>query len=342
MALSGGADSVALLHLLRDLDGRGRADARRRRPPAPRPARRRRRRGSGFLRGPDAHGSASRSTTARVDVAALAREQKRSVEDAAPPGTIRISRGGRRSPVGRHDRDRAHARRPGGDVSPSPAARIRHSGARRHQAARRPGRAAAAGRRRAPICGAILRIDRKTSARMPRTRMSRCSATVCGTSCCRFWNHGFRPGSQMCWRARPPLRSRTKTFFAVNAIETARRIVLSDSGRSDDSLQIDARALTSVSPALASRVAHDVLSRLAGPRPITFDHVRRLLDLAGGGHDHGTLSLPGQHAERVGKVVVLRRGRGVPNGLLPNTFAFPLSIPGEVARRPTAGPFARN
>lgn len=125
------------------------------------------------------------------------------------------------------------------------------------------------------------------------------------------------------------LAHQDEDFLRQLAIETASRIVLSGSERSDDSLQLDAEALTSLPPALASRVAHDVLSRLAAPRPITFDHVRRLLDLAGDVSGRGPISLPGQHAERVGRLVVLKPGREIER-TAQNSFAFPLSIPGEV------------
>ena len=79
------------------------------------------------------------------------------------------------------------------------------------------------------------------------------------------------------------LAQQDEDFLRREAIEKAREIVLINDGAFEERLQIDIPALKSVHPALASRVAHDVLRRLAGSRPISFDHVRRLLDLAAEG-----------------------------------------------------------
>jgi len=144
-----------------------------------------------------------------------------------------------------------------------------------------------------------------------------------------FLQSRFSPAITDVLARESALAQQDEDFLRHLAIETASGIVLSDSERSDDSLQLDAEALMSLPPALASRVAHDVLSRLAAPRPITFDHVRRLLDLAGGAPGRGPISLPGQHAERVGRLVVLKPGREIER-TAQNSFAFPLSIPGEV------------
>ena len=162
----------------------------------------------------------------------------------------------------------------------------------------------------APRCAVTSPTGPKAFAKMPRTPMSRFSAIGFGTNCCRSSNHVFRQGSQMCSAREAFLAQQDEDFLRREAIEKAREIVLTSDGDFEERLQIDIPALRSVHPALASRVAHDVLSRLAGTRPISFDHVRRLLDLAAEGRDGAFLSLPGQHAERRGRSIVLRSGRG--------------------------------
>ena len=125
----------------------------------------------------------------------------------------------------------------------------------------------------------------------------------------------------------------------AQAIEIADRIVLTDEG-DRTVVRIDAAALRSTGPALASRVAREALRRHAGPRFISFDHVQRLLELASGGRAGAAIDLPGQRAVDDGDVIRLiaseprrggRRGRGEAlRGEPANSFSVSLSIPGEV------------
>ncbi len=113
------------------------------------------------------------------------------------------------------------------------------------------------------------------------------------------------------------------------AIDFASSIVLITTG---GKIEVDAPALRSLHPALAARVARQALAVLASGRFIGFDHVNRLLDLAAGA-DGDAADLPGQRAVRRGRVVVL--GAPLPRGKRPrggveNSFRIPLSIPGEV------------
>jgi tRNA(Ile)-lysidine synthase len=115
------------------------------------------------------------------------------------------------------------------------------------------------------------------------------------------------------------------------AIDLASSDVLSitrDHTATPTRVEIDCAALTSLHPALAARVARHALALLAPTRFIGFDHVDRFLQFARG--DGRGLSLPGQHAARVGGTLVLgpapARGPRVPA----NSFRVPLSIPGEV------------
>jgi tRNA(Ile)-lysidine synthase len=125
---------------------------------------------------------------------------------------------------------------------------------------------------------------------------------------------------------------------------------------------IAAAALTSLHPALGSRVARLALRPLAGDRFIGFEHVQRFLDFARCGAAGSAISLPGQQGIHRGDRIVLgpeppRRARGAKTGgaarptgarstkvgpVAPkprsgeggNSFRIPLSIPGEVVLAP--------
>lgn len=128
-------------------------------------------------------------------------------------------------------------------------------------------------------------------------------------------------------------------FLHEEAIKLARRLVLTD-----ETVTIDAPGLAGAPRALASRVALEALGHLAGGRSISFDHVEWVLALAA--QSAGAVSLPGQDALRVGDRIVLRgRGRNgepgprdigdrTPGIGFRNAFAFSLSIPGEVHLTP--------
>ncbi len=111
--------------------------------------------------------------------------------------------------------------------------------------------------------------------------------------------------------------------------EGGRAIGASGDRQRDRKIEVDADALSALHPALASRVARAALRRLAGDRFIGFEQVRRFLDVVQTGSGGAALSLPGQQAVKHGGRVHLRpeppRVRRVGN-----SFQFPLSIPGEV------------
>lgn len=121
----------------------------------------------------------------------------------------------------------------------------------------------------------------------------------------------------------------------IEAIDFARTVVLRSS---DAGVELDTAALTSLHPALASRVARIALSQLAGDRFVGFDHVEAFLDFARGASG-AALSLPGQQGFHLGARIVLKTGKARPQGRsrrsaagakAENGFRFPLSIPGEV------------
>ena len=98
--------------------------------------------------------------------------------------------------------------------------------------------------------------------------------------------------------------------------------------------EIDVEALRAAPPALRRALLWRVMSQVAGARPIAFGHVDAALRLI---EEHGVagIDLPGQRLERIGGTVVLTgraagaEGRQGPDPAA-NLFRFPLSIPGEV------------
>ena len=120
------------------------------------------------------------------------------------------------------------------------------------------------------------------------------------------------------------LARQDEEFLRDEAIKLAGRIVLTN-----EAVRIDVAGLARAPRALSSRVVHAALQRLAGSSSISFDHVERVLALAEGAGEGRAVSLPRQYAVRAGGTIVLRpgRSRAQPGA---NAFAFSLSIPGEV------------
>ena len=92
---------------------------------------------------------------------------------------------------------------------------------------------------------------------------------------------------------------------------------------------IDVQALVALHPALASRVARHAIQRLAGPRFVGFDHVQRFLAFVADGAVGQAMSLPGQQAVHEGARVLLgpEPVRGEP---VSNLERLILPVPGEV------------
>ena len=153
---------------------------------------------------------------------------------------------------------------------------------------------------------------------------------------------GFSPGVvEVLAREAASARADEEKLHA-DAIDLAGSIVLSDTTHTAP--LVDADALRAIHPALAARVAREVLGRLAGERFIGFDHIRRFLEFAAGAEEGAALSLPGQQARlrvaargsgAAGRVIELgpEPARGVQGPGGPE-FRFPLSIPGEVVLAP--------
>lgn len=133
------------------------------------------------------------------------------------------------------------------------------------------------------------------------------------------------------------------------AVDLAASIVLT---RNALEVVLDAPALTALHPAVGSRVAREALGHLAGERFLGFEHLQRFLEFVSTGSPGAALSLPGQQARlrvaarRPGEAGSADAGRLVvvlgpepdrrrvspkpPGGEGGNSFHFPLSIPGEV------------
>jgi len=129
------------------------------------------------------------------------------------------------------------------------------------------------------------------------------------------------------------LARQDEDFLRGEAIKLAARIVLIDV-----TVRIDAEGLRSAPRALSSRVVQAALTQHAGSKPISFDHVEQVLALAPG----QALSLPGQEAVRTGDAIVLKARHighrtsdaGRRTSDTGTSFAFSLSIPGEVELGP--------
>jgi tRNA(Ile)-lysidine synthase len=359
VALSGGADSVALLHLLRvmhadgDLVLAGAAHL------------------NHGLRGADADADEAfcRALAGRLDIAfaagradvgALAREQKRSIEDAARSARYAFLERAA-DELGADVIATAHTR---DDQAETFLLRLLRGAATRGLAAIRP----RAGR----VVRPLLDVARADLRRFLDERGEEFREDVTNADVAIPRNrvrHDLIPYIQSRFSQAAPehlarqaaLARQDEEFLHGLAIESAARIVLKENGfgfgeargisrggeapdpggpspdlgprTSNLGIDLDAAVLAATPRALGSRVAHDVLSRLAGQRAIGADHVDRLLALAEEDRDGGCVSLPGQYAQRQGGLIRLRPGRGPARGSA-NSFAFSLSIPGEVAWQP--------
>ena len=344
-AVSAGADSVALLFVLRELEAAGRLTIA----------------GAAHLnhqlRGADADADEafSRALAARlgvafeserVDVGALARAQKRSLEDAAR--TARYAFLDRAA-------DRVHATAIAvahtvEDQAETFLLRLLRGAGTRGLAAirprtRLPGDASSA---RRWVVRPLLDIERAAlrdylAALGETFRDDASNADVSFTrnrvrhELIPLLQSRFSPSVTATLAREAALARQDEEFLSAEAIKLASQIVLLDV-----TARIDAAGLRAAPRALSSRVAHAALQRLAGPKSIHFEHVERLLELAEcPAGPPRALSLPGQDAVRVGNEIRLRpssaasrRSAKREGGEGGNSFAISLSIPGEVELAP--------
>jgi tRNA(Ile)-lysidine synthase len=146
-----------------------------------------------------------------------------------------------------------------------------------------------------------------------------------------FLSRDFSPGITDVLAREATIARQDEDRLQQEAIDLLDLIVLrNEAGISGEAaVELDARALGALHPALAVRVARIAMETVAPGRFVGFDHVERLLALARDPRGEGALSLPGQHAVRRGETLVLdsRRADAQP---FSNSFRVSLSIPGEV------------
>jgi tRNA(Ile)-lysidine synthase len=144
-----------------------------------------------------------------------------------------------------------------------------------------------------------------------------------------YLERAFNPGITHVLAREASLARADEDRLHEEAIDLASTIVLTTK---DGNTEIDAVALRALHPALSSRVAFHALASRANGRFVGFDQVGEILRLANAA-DGTSVDLPGQRVTRRGGVILL--GPPAPRGrpgdrTRSNSFRFPLSIPGEV------------
>ncbi len=329
VALSGGPDSVALLHVLRVLEGRGELTLA----------------GAAHfnhqLRGADADADEQfcRDLTCslgvhfeagRGDIAAAARESGRSIEDAAREARYRFLHeaaarcGADAIAVGHSLDDQAETflLRLIRGAGPRGLAGIRPTAGKVVRPAIEVSRAAL--REYAAEHGLQFRQDATNlDVRIPRNRVR--------LELLPTLRH-YSPGIAGALAREAAVARSDEEYLEGQAIEAARSIVL----HQEDGTALDAEALAQLPVALASRVARIALAASSPNRFIGFQHIDDLLELSRAS-DGTSVSLPGQAAVRKGGRILLGPAGDTPGAgeaaeaPFSNLCRFPLSIPGEVA-----------
>ena len=146
----------------------------------------------------------------------------------------------------------------------------------------------------------------------------------------------FSPGITDVLAREADIAREDEDYLSREAIDLTTLIVLTKEARTAGAgassiVRVDAAALSTLHPALATRVARHALTTAASGGFIGFDQIARFLAFAREARPGQALSLPGLQAVRDASGVVL--GPEPPRGpatRVVNSFRFPLSIPGEV------------
>jgi tRNA(Ile)-lysidine synthase len=346
VAVSGGADSVALLFLLRELERAGDlvlagvAHLNHR------------------LRAADSDDDETfcRDLAARlklpfrsdrVDIAAIARERKRSIEDTARFVRYRflesVADGMRADVVAvAHTRD---------DQAETFLLRLLRGAGTRGLAAIRP----SAGR----IVRPLLDVERD-ALRMYLADLGepfREDASNADVAIARnrvrhellpYLQRHFSPAVVDVLAREAALARVDEGFLQEHVNELRSAIVISEE---PGKVTLNAEALRTAPLAIAARIVQASLESLSGGRPVSFEHIENVIELCDppsplrGYGGVKAVSLPGQRAVRSGEVIVLspfippKRREGGAEGEVgesnrANDFAFSLSIPGEVELTP--------
>ena len=118
---------------------------------------------------------------------------------------------------------------------------------------------------------------------------------------------------------------------AADVVQYAEAGVHGEGGLAEGSFHVDAARLAAEPPAVARRIARQVLERV-GERRVGFDHVEHFRRLAeGAAAAPAAADFPGCRVERDGSTLRLRRriGRSAPE-IVSAGFEYPLAVPGAV------------
>lgn len=145
----------------------------------------------------------------------------------------------------------------------------------------------------------------------------------------------FNPGIVDVLADQAELARDASAWMDAMADELAARAVRrSTTTAGEPMLELDLDALRGAAPALRRALVWRAMREVAGRRPIAFGHVGAALRLMDERAD-ARADFPGQRLERIGSTVVLTGRAGGAAGrrtaeAASNRFRFPLSIPGEV------------
>lgn len=137
-----------------------------------------------------------------------------------------------------------------------------------------------------------------------------------------FLSERFSPGIVDVLAREADLARDEEAWLETSAIEMAPSVVLSKDGTH---IRLDAAALRAAPAALARRIVRGVLVEVADAGFAGFEHVEAVRGL----EPDQALDLPGVHVSRCGAEIIISPAYGRQAGE-PNGFAYPLSIPGEV------------